>query len=660
LRFAVLVVLAALAGCAREQGLVLAEWTLEVPGRAPRVVRLPAHVDGESREAGRFRLHARVELPEELRDGPLCLSVTQWAGLPVLRVDGVRVDELDSVIPASYRSPGWHVWRLPAGRGSRLDLVMDVDRPMPLSGYLGAAPRLSATASGGAAYQQVRRFNELVCMVCVGLFLSVATMYGVAFALDRHRRESLWFVLQTLSGVSIVLTQSGWSQAIFGRYDLVVFHAGLAAAGPAAVYFLHATFHLGRVPRPVAWSWALLPVFAALSFDLERSLGLFAAAITLLGLCVVYCVIRLVPLLRVPDARHNAFLYLVGWLSTSVLVTPDTMWQLGIGSVSPFLFAPLALAIFSMLQVWAISRDRSVAFRRVDRLNVELREQVVRHSRELVGALAQLAPRQLAAGETFAGMYQVRRRLGAGAMGAVYEVVRTTDERRLALKVLATSGDRERWARLAREAGLAAKVAHENVVNVVDVGIEEQHGVYVVMELIEGEALEACRARFGDPRWALPLLAQLARGLAAIHARGIVHRDLKPANVMLTASGEVKIADFGLAGVIPADEGRADTLMPVGLTRTGVVMGTPSYMAPELFGGAKEAQPPADVFAFGVMAHELLSGDRPFAGPAYVPGATPRPLAVAGLPAAVHALIQRCLAGDPAARPSAVELVAGL
>ncbi len=195
------------------------------------------------------------------------------------------------------------------------------------------------------------------------------------------------------------------------------------------------------------------------------------------------------------------------------------------------------------------------------------------------------------------------------------------------------------------------------------------------MELVPGPTLAEQGARYGDARWALPILRQVASGLAAMHAHGIVHRDLKPRNVLLDGE-RVKVADFGIASLTaraPLGGGvEGDATLSLDdraqLTASGVFMGTPLYMAPELARGAREATTGADVFSFGVVAYELLANRLPFAAPpvlARLHGLSPPPPPPLAelhpeISPSLAALVDRCLAQSPEARPSAAELATTL
>ena len=211
------------------------------------------------------------------------------------------------------------------------------------------------------------------------------------------------------------------------------------------------------------------------------------------------------------------------------------------------------------------------------------------------------------------GPYEVVAPLGAGGMGEVYRAKDTRLGREVAIKVLPAgfAEDPERRARFEREAQAVAALSHPNIVAIHDTGLHDNQ-LFVVMELLTGETLrERLRAGAMPVRKAIEVAVQIARGLGAAHGKGLVHRDLKPDNVFVQEDGQVKILDFGLArqtGV--GQSGAAETMAA---TDPGIVMGTIGYMAPEqVRGQAVDAR--ADVFAFGAVLYEMVSGTRAFQG----------------------------------------------
>jgi TolB-like protein len=206
------------------------------------------------------------------------------------------------------------------------------------------------------------------------------------------------------------------------------------------------------------------------------------------------------------------------------------------------------------------------------------------------------------------GPYRILRKLGEGGMGSVFVAHDPRLERDVALKVIRKdSADPDAADRLLREARAAARVNHPNVCQIFEAGVHEGEP-YLVMELLEGESL-ARRLERGPmpPAEALGAAGQVLAALAALHARGVIHRDLKPANVFLSAHG-VKVLDFGLAR--PGAAGEKTELQ---LTRSGAVVGTPRYIAPEQWDG-RPASAASDLFALGAVLFEMLAGRPAFAG----------------------------------------------
>src|SRR6266404_1395280 len=269
----------------------------------------------------------------------------------------------------------------------------------------------------------------------------------------------------------------------------------------------------------------------------------------------------------------------------------------------------------------------------------------------------------VAPGDCLAGRFLIEQELGRGGAGTVFIAQDRTLGRSVAIKVLTHAPDAHALARFAQEARAAGALEHPNVLAVHDVGVHE--GVpFIVSELLRGRTL---RARLGEgplqAREATDLALQLARGLVATHEQGILHRDLKPENLFLLEDGRLKILDFGLAKLLPSAPTGGDRDPGGNLgTVSGAILGTVPYMSPEQVRG-RPADARSDVFAFGAVLHEMLSGTAPFAGESpfdvghAILNAEPCRLPE-GTPAALRTLVRRCLAKDPEARvQSARELV---
>jgi serine/threonine protein kinase len=214
------------------------------------------------------------------------------------------------------------------------------------------------------------------------------------------------------------------------------------------------------------------------------------------------------------------------------------------------------------------------------------------------------------------GPYEILAPIGAGGMGEVYRARDTRLGREVAIKILPEefAGDEDRMRRFGQEARAVAALNHPNVLSIYDTGVDS--GVaYLVSELLEGESLRQ-RLQEGPipPRKAVDFARQIADGLAAAHEKNIVHRDLKPENLFLTSGGRVKILDFGLAKLEapnPDSAAAGATATIVNVTNPGVVMGTAGYMAPEQVRG-QTVDCRADIFSFGAVLYEMLSGQRAF------------------------------------------------
>jgi serine/threonine-protein kinase len=218
----------------------------------------------------------------------------------------------------------------------------------------------------------------------------------------------------------------------------------------------------------------------------------------------------------------------------------------------------------------------------------------------------------IATGSRF-GPYEVTGLIGAGGMGEVYRATDTRLGRQVAIKTLPESlaADADRLARFEREAKLLAALNHAHIASVYNLDRHEGT-LYLAMELVEGVSLEE-RLKTGalPVNEALPLALQIAQALEAAHEKGVVHRDLKPANIMLTPAGLVKVLDFGLAKAFSTDPAQATVAqspaLSLAMTQQGLILGTAGYMAPEQASG-QPADQRADVWAFGVVVYEMLTG----------------------------------------------------
>ena len=269
-------------------------------------------------------------------------------------------------------------------------------------------------------------------------------------------------------------------------------------------------------------------------------------------------------------------------------------------------------------------------------------------------SIASAEPRQ----EPSLGPYRLLEHIGGGGMGRVYRAEDTRLGRIVALKLLPPDLTRDPLAkaRFLQEARSASALDHPNICSIYDVGETSDFQLYLVMPFYGGETLRQRIDRGPLPiAEALGIAAQVAQGLAQTHQRGIVHRDLKPSNLIVTADGLVKILDFGVAKLVGGD----------GLTRTGTIIGTPSYMSPEQMRGDDEDER-TDLWALGVVLYEMLAGRKPFRGgeasvlrdailrrkPESLRKRRPE------VPAELERLVAGLLAKHPGARPAPAEAVA--
>ncbi len=283
------------------------------------------------------------------------------------------------------------------------------------------------------------------------------------------------------------------------------------------------------------------------------------------------------------------------------------------------------------------------------------------------GSEADTLPAESRLGQVVAGKYRIERLLGRGGMGEVYEARHVLLGRRFAVKFLhahLARGERA-GSRFLREARAAGSLDSPHIAAVLDFDTAPDGSPFLVMEYLTGESLNVTLLREGrlPLARAIAILLQVCDGLEVAHRAGIVHRDLKPDNLLLThqkdGTDSVKILDFGIAKLVDGD---ADG----NVTQSGAVLGTPFYMAPEQARGDKAIDLRVDVYALGVLAYELLSGQKPHPGDGHnailahilTQPITPLNELRPELPPALVAVIQQALAFEPARRPASAALLA--
>ncbi len=742
-RLAALLILT-LVGCsAGPQATTLTTWTLTQDGKPPEEVSLPAHLDDKlPRHESQYVLHTEAAIAPELRGHPLTLAVPYLPGIVHLVVEDEQLPDLESQLTDRYRSSGLHRFRIPGllTRGATVRLAIVVEHRWTQAAWIDVAPTLGPHPEGSPRFRILRFFHVWSAATALAAASFGGIVYLMIFLADRRRKANGWFSLSSFAPGFYPLWVLGTSQVLFGTYDVLVTMFALCVSNVAGVHFAHAQYGLAQ---PSRW-WGVSVIIPFLAYGVEPGPFGTSPLVPILSVSpivatMVYLIYRYVKLFVGKPRPPGVAVILVCWIVLSLAAWTDILSWTGNGDlVGGVRTACLGIAFFALAQFIFLGTQHIASLRRADELNVELagrvalleqkhrevqvlndelRHQVGERSGQLAEALARIgSPGGKAslfqAGEIIEKRYQVVRTIGAGGMGAVYEVERLADGKRLALKLMTLHASGPVLARFAREAEIASHVTHPNVVGIVDMDVSRSGSLFLVMELVDGRCLAEEKARFGDVRWGVPVLAQLARGLGAIHESGIVHRDLKPANVLLArcAQGEVphvKIADFGvssLADVAAAAAGSgiltpassssptavdlasSDTLqvgatpaangstnggsgaVMSGLTQTGVIMGTPMYMAPELARGAKDARPSSDVYSFGLIAYEVLGGAPPFVEADVLerlrgrPGRTPSPLGELrkDVDARAAAVIDRCLAFEPSARPTAAEIAAAL
>ena len=713
LLLAIFAVAAMALGCARSGESVqeIRTWTLHVSGAdgsRDRAVALPAHLDAMlPRASGQYALRTRVTIDPDLRGRDLVLALPSLPAMATLRANGVEAVALDPPTHDEYRSRGPHAWRIDRTltHADAIDLELDVAHTWPMSGWIESVPRLSATPGGDAAFRHVSFVLDAGNALALGAMGATGFTYLILFVLAPARRQYGWFAVQAAAAAHYPLFLAGWTQS-FGAFDTGLLAVSQTLAALAGLHFTYAAFGLGRPPHWPAIAAACASALGLVMRDRFDQVRVLAPFTCVVCFAIVFLhLARLAQIAQRPSSRATASILALSWVFVLSALTIDGGAFVGLGAyLGGIRIGSWALAFVAMAQAAALSREHIESLRRADSLNGdlaehvreietlndELRRRIGERSREVRASIARSSgdapwPKP---GDEILGRYRVERLVGIGGMGRVYEVTSARDGRKLALKVVGQRATDEALSRFAREAELAALVVHPNVVSVVDFDVADDGLPFLVMELVEGETLERHRGRFGDVPWALGVLAQIAAGLEAIHARAIVHRDLKPANVLVAdaASGtHARITDFGISRAAaphadadphatpsndvtlrdvsdPDSETRpTERASPTPLTEAGLILGTPKYMAPELANGAHDATPVADSFAFAVIAFELLTRVYPFDESPVVAaqrGARAFPIAplcdvVPEAPRAFTELVDAALRCDPPLRPSA-------
>lgn len=716
-----------------EPVLLVPHWTLlAADGSAKRELLIPAHLDDDVERDRTYRIQTEIAVPSEFRGQSLTFSMPRMQAYTELEVAGQPMLRLNEISTDAYRVAGPHRWRIPAAltAGPSLALVVSVRHRWSQSAWIDVVPRLSATPAGDATERSQETFNTLTASAALNTSIGCAFVYGILFLFDRRQRAHGWFALEAIGGAFSPLFELGLAEQLFGSADSALLVLMLNLAMVASVHFSHAQFRATAPPRfviPVFTVVAVACIVVGGRYEMTKLLA--PVSVIAVAINIVYQVRLAVLALQQEKQRVRAVSLLISWMVLGVSAIPDFVSWSGYGELLGGTHtAAVGIWFISVLQAALLSWDHALTLARADRLNRqlkervreleerkreaddrrqevdllndELRRQMASRSEQLAGALSRLAQQAhrsllLQPGTRVDGRYEVLRELGSGAMGAVYEVVRLVDGTHLAMKVLTNAGNNLELARFAREAQIFATLHHPNVVGIVDVEVSADGQFYLVTELVNGEPLRNLRHRFGDRRWGLEILGQVAEGLMAIHRSGVVHRDLKPGNVLIDErSGRpvAKIADFGISTIrndesdpewarthagdrarpAPTEhptvvEARSASTpsLPSDLTATGMLMGTPRYMAPELVDGAKYAMPSSDVFSFGVMAYEVLSGDMPYLEPPAQARLDGRMLAAPislrkrcpELDPRVADLVDEAASLDPAVRPTVAELV---
>jgi serine/threonine protein kinase len=703
---AAMALVAGLGACQGDEALSMTRGEVAAPGcdLEPTPVDLPAHLPLPRRPC-LVQLRLGVDVPAAWRGTELRVIVPPREGLRLaVAAGGVALRETAARGPRG-RVPRHFVVPPTLTDVDRLEVRLAFPNESALDRRWRTPPALSLPSAPPTLAVLASVCNYELAIASLVALLVVGVTWLVVFLFERHRTHYLRFSIQALLATTYPLYHLGYLR-VLGRDEMTFLAATLVLALWVSLDFVRGFFEQAPPHRALTWSAAACLVVIALGRgeyreDLQARVTVAYMTLTIVAQLAIH-----VPVLRHdPSDRFAAVASLLAWSGLTAATVFDGLAWFGLTDMtggartgnSGLIVYPLLLSIFmsrkfvvsmrreeaSNAQLQRRVRDLEASDLEIRALNEELRRQIVSRSAQLSAAFASAGAASaeapvLTVGDRVDERYVVTGRVGAGGMGTVYEARRAHDDRRVAIKI-AHEQRGEGYARLAREAALAAKIDHPSVVRVLDVGVAGHGFPYLVMEYIEGAPLRPSAndaQRSLDDR--LEVLRQVAEGLAALHAAGVVHRDLKPSNVLVAHdSGRpvAKITDFGISldtqdvdiGVPPgvgdtdvasaaarveahasetatrpgATAWDAPDKTPVtaevrlrptvlslrgvmrrarvpsarALTRTGHMPGTPAYMAPELAAGRGQVTPAADVFALGLIAYELLGARPAYATP---------------------------------------------
>lgn len=716
-------------GCAAGgSGTEISAFQLQVDGEpGEREVHLPASLEPLlPAETSRYRL--RTEITPADAAGDYFLELPAFAGILEVRVGGAIVPPVEANLGDVYRGTGPPVYAIHAAqhRGQPMTLDITVDHVWQKTAWWPVAPRLSTGPPEALRSYRIAHANRWISGAGMGALAVISFTYLLMFLADRRNQGAAWIALQTGTAGYYVAYTLGITQSVGPYWDVVLVGCLLCIAVTVSVPAAKALFG----EPPPSRLWLLGPALgiltaAVFSSPFEIPVAQGVATVVVLNVTWFYQMGLCLSLLRRDAPPAGVWPNLIAWVGLALIASPDFIPWMGLGEpLEGLRLGGLGLTVYSLAQFGFIVRSYITSLRAAERrenevihLNAELRRQVGDRARQLTDSLARLAAQDagtvvLEPGALIGEHYEVEAPLGRGAMGAVHLAHHRERDERFAIKILEHVPHIRALARFAREAQIGAALQHPHVVGIRDMDIDAQGFMFIALEYADGPTLGAMKRQLAGAA-ALPVLAQVAQGIAAIHAEGIVHRDLKPDNILLAthASGAVtaKIADFGVSGLLErVDEGEITTLsepppsltrshtdveggsdaqnatgteqrtaddLPEGargadkgrpaLTHVGAIMGTPAYMAPETKSSGETRSTAIDIFAFGVIAWEFVTGLAPRQVRARVLNYPSEAIMAAfpsarALPPEVCAALARCVSLDPTKRPTADTLSARL